>query len=144
MKKFPKFDYCIIYIAEAHPFDGWKIDNPEQPKVNQPKARVPRTTLPVQDRDEKLQDGRNRTWVVWFVDPGQTMEDRVDNANVLFDKINFPVNFFIDTMTNQACNAFGALPERLAVILDEKIEFLGGTGPTGYSIPELENHLMKY
>ena len=57
---------------------------------------------------------------------------------------NFPINFFIDTMTNQACNAFGALPERLAVILDGKIEFLGGTGPTGYSIPELENHLMKY
>ena len=74
----------------------------------------------------------------------KTMEDRVDNANVLFEKINFPVNFFIDTMTNQACNAFGALPERLAVILDGKIEFLGGTGPTGYSIPELENHLMKY
>ena len=47
-------------------------------------------------------------------------------------------------MTNQACNAFGALPERLAVILDGKIEFLGGTGPTGYSIPELENHLQKY
>jgi len=110
MKKFPKFDYSIIYISEAHPFDGWKIDNPEQPKVNQPK----------------------------------TMEDRVDNANVLFDKINFPVNFYIDTMTNQACNAFGALPERLAVILDGKIEFLGGTGPTGYSIQELENHLMKY
>ena len=43
MKKFPKFDYCIIYISEAHPFDGWKIDNPEQPEVNQPKARVPRT-----------------------------------------------------------------------------------------------------
>ena len=74
----------------------------------------------------------------------KTMEDRVDNANVLFEKINFPVNFFIDTMTNQACNAFGALPERLAVILDGKIEFLGGTGPTGYSIPELENHLRKY
>ena len=74
----------------------------------------------------------------------KTMEDRVDNANVLFDKINFPVNFFIDTMTNQACNAFGALPERLAVILDGKIEFLGGTGPIGYSIPELENYLMKY
>ena len=45
MKKFPKFDYCIIYIAEAHPFDGWKIDYPEQPKVNQPKVRVPRTTF---------------------------------------------------------------------------------------------------
>ena len=74
----------------------------------------------------------------------QTMEDRVDNANVLFEKINFPINFYIDTMTNQACNAFGALPERLAVILDGKIEFLGGTGPTGYSISELENHLMRY
>ena len=74
----------------------------------------------------------------------KTLEDRVDNANVLFEKINFPINFYIDTMTNQACNAFGALPERLAVILDGKIEFLGGTGPTGYSIPELENHLMRY
>ena len=69
MKKFPKFDYCIIYISEAHPFDGWKIDNPEQPKVNQPKVRVPRTILPVQDRDEKFQDGENRTGVLWSVDP---------------------------------------------------------------------------
>ena len=73
MKKFPKFDYCIIYIAEAHPFDGWKIDNPEQPKVNQPKARVLRTILPVQVWDEKLQDDRNWTEVVWSVDLGKRL-----------------------------------------------------------------------
>ena len=56
MKKFPKFDYCIIYISEAHPFDGWKIDNPEQPKVNQPKPRNPLThgTPECQPRDDAL------------------------------------------------------------------------------------------
>ena len=74
MKKFPKFDYCIIYIAEAHPFDGWKIDNPEQPKVNQPKPglhklnfrsvrahvralRIDKTSIP----GRKLHAGENRT-----------------------------------------------------------------------------------
>lgn len=38
---------------------------------------------------------------------------------------------------------FGAIPERLVILLDDKIEYIGGTGPFNYSIPDMTKHLEK-
>ena len=49
--------------------------------------------------------------------------------------------FLVDDMDNKANIAFGAIPERLAVLFDGKVQWLGGPGPFKYSVEELENYL---
>ena len=57
--------------------------------------------------------------------------------------IDYPVDIFIDQLDDKANLAFGAIPERLVVVRDGKIEFIGGTGPFNYSISEVVDHLKK-
>ena len=44
-------------------------------------------------------------------------------------------------MDNLANVTFGAIPERLAVLFNGKVQWLGGPGPFKYSVEELENYL---
>jgi len=37
-EKFNSFNFCIVYITEAHPTDGWSIISSVQPIVNQQKS----------------------------------------------------------------------------------------------------------
>ena len=69
------------------------------------------------------------------------MEERLDCAQILTKMINYDVDIYVDGLENKANKAFGAMPERLAVVKDDKVEFIGGTGPFNYSIPELEKFL---
>ena len=73
----------------------------------------------------------------------KTMEDRLDCAQILTKMINYDVDIYVDGLDNKANKAFGAMPERLAVVKDNKVEYIGGTGPFNYSIPELETFLKK-
>ena len=71
------------------------------------------------------------------------MEERLAAAKVLADMIKYPVEIYVDQMANEANFAFAAIPERLAILLDNKIEFIGGEGPFDYSIPAAIDHLKK-
>ena len=42
----------------------------------------------------------------------------------------------VDTMANAASIAYGALPERLAILQGGVVRFIGGKGPEEYSIDE--------
>ena len=46
-------------------------------------------------------------------------------------------------MTNEANYAFGGLPERLAIISNNKTVYIGGIGPYGFDISEMEETLKK-
>jgi len=109
MKKFPSFEFRIIYISEAHPSDGWVVKTSSQPIVKQQK----------------------------------TFEQRFDTAMEFRNNISDVVQakFLVDEMDNSANIAFGAIPERLAVLFNGKVQWLGGPGPFNYSIEELEKYL---
>jgi len=109
MKKYPSFEYRIVYITEAHPEDGWAIRSSDQPVVNQQK----------------------------------TFEERFDTAMEFKNNISdiVKVKFLVDEMDNLANITFGAIPERLAVLFNGKVQWLGGPGPFKYSIEELEKYL---
>lgn len=109
-------DFAIVYIAEAHPTDGWMY-----PAVEQFAYRKQHTQL----------------------------EDRMVAARVLRAKLNetelaalsavaggVPVPVFADAMNDAASLAFGALPERLAIVLDGQVRFIGGKGPEDYSMDQ--------
>lgn len=71
------------------------------------------------------------------------MQERLAAANVLAEMIQYSVEIYVDHMDNKANLSFAAVPERLAILLDNKIEFIGGEGPFHYSIPNAIDHLKK-
>ena len=107
-------DFAIVYIAEAHPTDGWMY-----PAVEQFAYRKQHTQL----------------------------EDRLVAARALRAKLKDTelaalsataggVPIFADAMNDAASLAFGALPERLAIVLDGQVRFIGGKGPEDYSMDQ--------
>jgi hypothetical protein len=50
---------------------------------------------------------------------------------------------YVDSMSDTAQNAYGALPERLYVLQNGKIAYRGGTGPFHYDLYEAETELRK-
>ena len=44
-------------------------------------------------------------------------------------------------MDNRAALTFGALPERLVVLCDGRVEWIGGKGPELYSVAEMKDAL---
>ena len=90
------------------------------------------------------------------------LEDRVKAASVLQDVMRGDDNtIVVDTMDNLACAAYAALPERLYIVLDDRIvlevsivlftliSYLsaatqGGVGPFGYNLAEIEAYLETF
>ena len=78
-----------------------------------------------------------------IVNQQKTFEERCDTAREFKDNISDIVNakFLVDGMDNLANITFGAIPERLAVLYNGKVQWLGGPGPFKYSVEELEKYL---
>ena len=102
-------DFALVYIAEAHPTDGWMY-----PAVERFAYRKQHTRL-----DERVQAAR-------------TLRAKAAEA----DQALAGVPVLADAMSNAASLAFGALPERLAIVLDGEVRFIGGKGPDAYSVDD--------
>ncbi len=50
----------------------------------------------------------------------------------------------LDSMSNTASREYGAIPERLCVVLNGVVEYCGARGPYGYNINELQDWLANY
>jgi len=70
---------------------------------------------------------------------------RINCSDVMRGKLDeagaVEVPLYVDTMGNTAAAAFGALPERLVIIMDGKVTFVGGKGPMDYSVAKAEEAL---
>lgn len=73
----------------------------------------------------------------------KTIEDRFDAAQMLQDTPEFDFPLVVDTMRNEANYTFGAIPERLVVIDDDKVKYLGGVGPYYFDVDEMRNYLIN-
>jgi hypothetical protein len=108
-------DFIVVYLEEAHPTDGWLY-----PQVQH------------------------------FIKQHTTPAERAQAAKILDTKMGSLVGHtaqripvFTDSMSNEASLQFGALPERLAILLDGQVMFIGGKGPEDYSIAEASAALQK-
>ena len=54
---------------------------------------------------------------------------------------NVKAKILVDGMDNRANITFGAIPERLVVLRNNRVQWIGGPGPINYSIEELEKYL---
>ncbi len=73
----------------------------------------------------------------------QSLEDRIEAAQGLAAEVKFcPI--LVDYMDDKANKAYGAYPERLYIVLNGKIVYIGGMGPMDYKIDEVEQWLKEY
>lgn len=85
-----------------------------------------------------------------------TFDDRVSAAKILQNELKeicsnnekligmkTPPLICVDGMENLASIAFGALPERLVILVDGKVKFIGGKGPEDYSVMECRRALEQ-
>lgn len=54
----------------------------------------------------------------------RSIAERIHAASILRPKLG-DIPLFVDSMDNTASHAFGALPERLAIVLDGRVTFMG-------------------
>lgn len=73
----------------------------------------------------------------------QKMQDRIEAAQGLANEFQ-ACPILVDLMDNRASSAYGALPERLYILLNGKIVYIGDMGPFGYKLEEIESWLQKY
>lgn len=73
----------------------------------------------------------------------QNLDERLNAAKFVLAQ-NPPCPVFVDTMSDTTQFAYAALPERLYVIDEDKIAYVGGLGPDGYSLDELRRWLTEY
>ena len=104
-------DFAIVYIAEAHPTDGWMY-----PAVEQFAYRKQHTQL-----EDRLVAAR-------------VLRAKLEETELAASSAEGSVPIFADAMNDAASFAFGALPERLAIVLDGQVRFIGGKGPEDYSM----------
>ena len=106
-------DFAIVYIEEAHPTDGWLYPAVEH-----------------------------------FIPQPTQLSERLAAARVLDGEIARAgrareVPLVVDGMENRASAAFGALPERLVIVRDGHVLFIGGPGPEEYDLGEAEAALKR-
>ncbi|XP_071520044.1 type I iodothyronine deiodinase-like isoform X3 [Panulirus ornatus] len=99
-------DFLMVYIAEAHPTDGWAL------------------------RDN-IAIAKHRT-----------LEERFTAAQML-EVESLKCRVVVDRLEDEASNAYGALPERLFIILDGVVVYKGEQGPTGYKLSEVDDWLTN-
>ena len=54
------------------------------------------------------------------------------------------VKLFIDTMDNNANEMYAALPERLFILNEGRLSYVGGVGPFCYNLEEVEKWLRSF
>ncbi len=112
--------FAVVYLEEAHPSDGWT---------------VPAATHSIKQHTQM----RER------VDAARELEAELsaiyERESALAGKQPPPV--LVDTMENRAAIVFGALPERLAIVREGMVVYLGGKGPFEYSLEHCRDALKE-
>jgi len=72
----------------------------------------------------------------------QNLQERIAAAQKIHN-VTEEIPIYIDGMDDKLNRMFGAYPERLYIIKNNKVEYQGKMGPFGYKLDEVENWLQK-
>ena len=75
-----------------------------------------------------------------------SLEERLLAANILLEdeQLKPPGLFLVDNMEKDAELLYGAMPERLYIVLDGVIVYVGGKGPIGYKVNGVREWLEHF
>lgn len=76
----------------------------------------------------------------------RNQQERCNAARKLLQSGSVHANslLMVDKMDNAANKAYGALPIRLVVIQNHKVQYAGGLGPTLYKTADIKDWLSQY
>lgn len=106
-------DFLLVYIDEAHPSDGWAAPPTGPPCFNFRKH--------------------------------QSLEERLRAAQQLLRHFSLPpqCHLVADCMDNNANVAYGVSNERVCIVQQRKVMYLGGKGPFFYNLKEVRHWLEQ-
>lgn len=106
-------DFLLVYIDEAHPSDGWVAPPMGACSFN--------------------------------VRKHQSLEERLGAARKLIDHFSLPpqCQLVADCMDNNANVAYGVSNERVCIVQQRKITYLGGKGPFFYNLNDVRQWLEQ-
>ena len=73
----------------------------------------------------------------------RNLQDRMDAAQQLVSS-GPACEVVVDTMSDKANYVYGGLYERLYIVLNSRIVYVGARGPQGYRLEEVEEWLDQY
>ena len=114
-------NFVVVYLEEAHPTDGLMTSNVKHQIVQH--ANMEQRAAAAAVLESELHN-------IFTTEP-RLAESAGESL----------VPVLVDSMDNLAASTFGALPERLAVLVDGELKFLGGKGPEDYSVLECREAL---
>lgn len=106
-------DFLLVYIDEAHPSDGW--------------VAPPMGSCSLSFRKH------------------QNLEERLGAAQKLIEHFSLPpqCQLVADCMDNNANVAYGVSNERVCIVQQKKIAYLGGKGPFFYNLKDVRQWLEQ-
>jgi len=72
------------------------------------------------------------------------LEERLKAADELLQLETLPGPLLVDNMKNEASKSYGSFPDRLYIVLNDKIVYQGGVGPHGYVTADIESWLDNF
>ena len=99
--------------------------------------------LTIYTEEAHATDGWGSEAVAYQIAHHKRMQDRIFAAKMLQEK-DPAGHLVVDTMSNEVCTAYSALPERLCIVLDGTVQYYGKQGPFGYQPREVEKWLKDY
>ena len=72
------------------------------------------------------------------------MADRLQAANLFVTRKHIESSVYVDSMENEVLDRYQAWPERLYVVQDGVVVYVGGIGPFHFDLSELEAWLEKH
>jgi type I thyroxine 5'-deiodinase len=124
-------DFATIYIMEAHPADGWRLEGNDTMMEGVEQSRNFEQHKSLADRLEAAAHLLTHRAMVAAERDGDCEESRQS------------MPLFVDSMGDDANLAYGALFERLYVIKDGKVAVQGGKGPSNYFVSDVSDWLMQ-
>lgn len=73
----------------------------------------------------------------------KTLEERLGIARNFKEQRGFRWTLLVDSMLNAFNDSYSAFPERLFVIEDSRMVYVGQAGPFGFNVTEVEDWLRK-
>ncbi|KAG7158744.1 thyroxine 5-deiodinase-like [Homarus americanus] len=89
-------------------------------------------------------DGWTISGSIFQLPSHRTLEDRTAAAGMMVAAEHLECPVVMDSLEDLASRAYGALPERLYIVLDGIIVYKGGPGPWGYKLRETESWLKAF
>ena len=73
----------------------------------------------------------------------QSIEERFAAAKMLKNDPHFEFDLVVDTMQDEANFAYGAIPERMAIVYNSQVKYIGGIGPYYFDFDEMKGYALK-